>query len=112
MAFYMKTLMTILIFLVLSSWLIGQITGVSYALLSPVTLGAMVIELVIAVALGTTTIGVGNQLRNIAIGAFFGTLVLTMSLDLFFNSMPIVYGIVIVPIYLVLGFIFLEVGKS
>jgi hypothetical protein len=66
----------------------------------------------VAIALGTTTIGVGNQLRNIAIGLFFGTLLVTLAIDVFFYQMSLVYGLVIIPMYLALGFIFLEVGKS
>jgi hypothetical protein len=117
MSYYMQALMTILFFLMASGWFIGQMTGVEYILLSPITLGILAVELGVAIVLGTGTIttllfSTPFSPRNIALGFFFGTLTLALSFDLIFNSMPIIYGMICVPIYIVLGFIMMEAGKN
>lgn len=109
---YIKTMMTILVFLILSSWFLGEMTGSSYILLNPVTWVIISIEIAAVIVAPVGVLGVGNLVRTVAIGVLFGTMVLTFFVDMLYNSLPMLWGIVVVPIYFALGFMMIEAGKG
>ena len=109
---YIKTMMTIIVFLILSSWFLAEMTGSSYILLNPVTWAIIGIELAAVIVAPVGVLGIGNLVRTVAIGVLFGTMVLTFFVDMLYNSMPMLWGVVIVPIYFALGFMMIEVGKG
>lgn len=97
---------SIMLFLIFLGWMLGEITGSAYALMTPTTWLIITAEMVAVIALANTPIAKGAS-----IAVLFGTLVVTFFVDLYFNQMPVLWGILFVPLYLMLGFICLEAGK-
>lgn len=111
MTYYVKTMFSMLVFMIFVSWLVGEITGIAYILLNPITWIIITLEMAAVVVAPTGVLIAGNTVRTIAMGVLFGTMFITFFVDLLYNSMPIVWGILIVPIYITLGFMLIEAGK-
>lgn len=90
-------------------WIIGEITGFDYILLNPITWTILTVELIAAMSVPDTVIA---NAKPALTGTFFVTLVSVLFVDLFFNQMPILWGILFVPLYITLGFIMMEAGKG
>lgn len=112
---YIKIILSSLIFLIFSAWIISEMTGGSYILLNPITLTLIVAELLVAIVSPEISIlgsNVGQTPKRVALGLFFGTTLFTTAFDLLFNSLPVVYGIIAVPVYIALGFGLIEAGRG
>lgn len=115
MASYIEILLTSLVFLLVSAYFISGLTGSSFLLLNPVTLGLITVELLVAIASPQAEVlgsGIGETPKRIALAAFFGTALFTTGFDVLFNSMPVFYGLICVVIYVALGFSMIEAGKG
>lgn len=104
---YIKMLMSMMIFMIFLGWLLGEMSGESYVLLSPITWTIITIEVGAVIGLANTPV-----LKGGAMVVLFATMVGTFFVDLFFNQMPIVWGILFVPMYIAMGFMMMEAGKG
>lgn len=100
-------LISILFFMIFLGWILGEMTGTSYILLNPITWLALTGAMVGAIAVSNTPVA-----KGVAMAVIFGVLISVLFVDMFFNQMSLLWGLLFVPLYLILGFEFLEVGKS
>lgn len=91
-----------LIFTFLLSFLISEITGTTYELISPLTLSAISIPLVAVISASNTPIVKGTALA-VLFGVITGFIIL--------SDIPIyIFGFVIVPIFISIGLAFADIG--
>lgn len=102
-------LLSIIIFITTLSFLLSQIFGFSFAFFSPLTVAGILLAIGSAIALGNTPVLKGGAIAVASVlifSGFFlqGDLLSSLGIELF--------GLIIVPILIVLGFIFIDSGSG
>jgi hypothetical protein len=82
-----------LVFLIILGWLLSSIANISFALLNPITIGALSVALIAVVAAGNTPIVKGGAMAIVV-----GIMILTFFID--FPYVASYWGILMAPIYI------------
>lgn len=97
-----------LIFLTFLGFFLTEITGLSFALFNPITFVALAILIGIAIVAGNTPILKGAAVAGVGVVIFASFFV-----SGFFDSLgATLFGLLLIPLTILTGFIFMEFGKG
>ena len=104
-----RFLLGIIIFLVTSGFLVSEIAGLEFAFFTPLAFIAVSVLITAAIAAGNTPIIKGIAVAALAV-VIFGGFFLT---DGFFSAIPIeIFGIVMIPLTLIAGVMFIQLARG